>query len=84
MTVPPKPLPIELIDGLLPGYQKPEELIGENGLLKKFTKTLVERALEAEMAEHLCHPRNEPVANPAGNTRDGKSKKSLTGKQSSY
>ncbi len=66
MTVSPKALPTELIDGLLAGYQKPEYLIGENGLLKQLTKALVERALEAEMAEHLGHARNEPVANPAG------------------
>lgn len=79
MTVSPKALPTELIDGLLAGYQKPEDLIGENGLLKQLTKALVERALEAEMAEHLGHARNEPVANPAGNTRNGKSRKTLKG-----
>lgn len=79
MTAPPKALPTDLIDGLLAGYQKPEDLIGENGLLKQLTKALVERALEAEMAEHLGHARNEPVANPAGNTRNGKSKKTLKG-----
>jgi len=37
----------------------------------------VERALEAGMAEHLDHARHEAVANPAGNTRNGKSRKTL-------
>lgn len=69
----------ELIDRLLADYKKPEDLIGEHGLLKQLTKKLVERALEVEMAEHLGHGRNEPVANPAGNTRNGKSKKTLKG-----
>lgn len=69
----------ELIDSLLADYKKPEDLIGENGLLKQLTKKLVERALEAEMAEHLGHGKHEPVANPAGNTRNGKSKKTLKG-----
>ena len=69
----------ELIDRLLADYKKPEDLIGENGLLKHLTKRLVERALEAEMAEHLGHGKNEPVANPKGNTRNGKSKKTLKG-----
>lgn len=69
----------ELIDSLLADYKKPEDLIGEHGLLKQLTKKLVERALEAEMAEHLGHARNEPVANPAGNTRNGRSKKTLKG-----
>lgn len=41
----------ELIDELLAGYKKPEDLIGENGLLKLLTKRLVERALEAEMTD---------------------------------
>ena len=44
-----KNIPSELLDTLLSGYQKPEDLIGENGLLKQLTKALVERALEAEM-----------------------------------
>ena len=69
----------ELIDSLLADYKKPEDLIGEHGLLKRLTRKLVERALEAEMAEHLGHARNEPVANSAGNTRNGKSKKTLKG-----
>lgn len=69
----------ELLDSLLADYKKPEDLIGEDGLLKQLTKKLVERALEAEMAEHLGHARNEPVANPTGNTRNGKSKKTLKG-----
>ena len=69
----------ELIDSLLADYKKPEDLIGENGLLKLLTKKLVERALQAEMAEHLGHAKNETVANVAGNTRNGKSKKILKG-----
>jgi putative transposase len=39
----------------LADYKKPEDLIGENGLLKQLTKRLVERALEAEMAESPGH-----------------------------
>lgn len=74
-----KALPAELIDSLLSGYKKPEDLIGENGLLKQLTKALVERALQAEMEVHLGHGKNEPVANAAGNTRNGKSRKTLKG-----
>ncbi|MGZ8913826.1 MAG: IS256 family transposase [Methylobacter sp.] len=74
-----KPIPTDLIDSLLAGYQNPEDLIGENGLLKQLTKALVERALEAEMTEHLGHARHNPVMNPTGNTRNGKSQKTLKG-----
>ena len=74
-----KALPAELIDSLLSGYRKPEDLIGENGLLKQLTKALVERALDAEMEAHLGHAKNEAVTNPTGNTRNGKSRKTLKG-----
>ena len=79
MTATPKTLSPDVIDTLLLNYQKPEDLIGENGLLKQLTKALVERALEVEMTEHLGHRRNEPVSNKAGNTRNGKSKKIIKG-----
>ena len=72
-------VPEELLSGLLADYKKPEDLIGENGLLKQLTKLLVERALDAELTEHLGHDRHESVANPTGNTRNGKSKKTLKG-----
>lgn len=72
-------VPEELLSGLLASYKKPEDLIGENGLLKQLTKLLVEKALDAELTEHLGHDRHEAVANASGNTRNGKSKKTLKG-----
>lgn len=78
MTIP-KALPNDLIDGLLANYKKPEDLIGENGLLKQLTKALVERALQAEIAEYLGHDKHEPVSNATGNARNGKSRKTLKG-----
>ena len=74
-----KALPADLIDALLTDYKEPEDLIGEQGLLKQLTKALVERALQAEMVEHLGHGKNEPVANAAGNARNGRSRKTLKG-----
>ncbi len=68
-----------LVLPLLADYKKPENLISENGLLKQLTKLLVEKALDAELSEHLGHGKNEPVANEAGNTRNGKSRKTLKG-----
>jgi len=68
----------ELIDKLLEGYQQPEDLIGENGLLKQLTKALVERALNAELTHHLGYEKNTK-GRGGGNTRNGKSRKKLTG-----
>ena len=79
MTELSKHLTNDLIDALLGEYKKPEDLIGENGLLKQLTKALVERALQAKMTEHLGHGKNQLVANVSGNTRNGKSKKTLKG-----
>jgi putative transposase len=79
-TVTKKSIPKEFVAELLADYKKPADLIGENGLLKQLTKILVEAALEAEMAEHLGHGKNESVENSAGNTRNGKSQKTLKGK----
>lgn len=74
-----KPVSTELIDNLLADYKKPEDLIGENGLLKQITKALIERALSTEMSEHLGHGKNGSVVNATGNTRNGKSRKTLKG-----
>ena len=63
MAVAKKAVPKELLDSLLADYRKPEDLIGENGLLKQLTKLLVEKALEAEMADQLGHGKNKPVWN---------------------
>jgi putative transposase len=51
-----------LIDQLLGEYQKPEDLIGENGLLKQLTKVLVERALQAELTTHLGYEKHSRKA----------------------
>ena len=75
----PDPELLKLADSLLANYKKPEDLIGENGLLKQLTKMLVERALEVEMATHLGHDKSESVTNSTGNTRNGYSTKTLQG-----
>jgi len=69
----------ELLDQLLPNYKNPEDLIGENGLLRQLTKALMERALEAEMATHLGYKKSDPIEKPDGNRRNGKSKKTMKG-----
>ena len=74
------PLSDELIDQLLAGCSSPDDILGESGLLKQLTKLLVEKALDAELTEHLGHERHEAVVNSSGNTRNGKSKKTLKGK----
>jgi putative transposase len=61
----------DLIDKLLGDYQKPEDLIGKNGLLKQLTKALVERAMNAELTHHLGYEKNEVEGRGSGNSRNG-------------
>ena len=69
----------EVIDKLLTNYQKPQDIVGENGLLKQLTKALVERAMEAELTHHLGYKKHDPAGYGSGNTRNGTSKKRLKG-----
>jgi len=69
----------ELLDELMKNYKKPEDLIGETGLLKQLTKALVERAMKAEMTAHLGYEKHDPTGKKSGNSRNGKSKKTIKG-----
>ncbi len=44
-----------LLDELLKDYQTPEQILGENGILKR----LAERALQAEMTHHLGYAKHD-------------------------
>jgi len=43
------PITNEVLDQILKDYEKPEDLLSENGLLQQLTKALVERALNGEL-----------------------------------
>jgi putative transposase len=70
---------LELIDKLLGDHKKPEDIIGENGLLKQLTKALLERAMQAEMTEHLGYGKHDVAGHNSGNSRNGKTTKTLKG-----
>src|SRR5436309_1952916 len=70
---------LKLIDKLLADYKKPEDIIGENGLLKQLTKALLERAMQAEMTDHLGYEKHDPAGHNSGNSRNGATTKTLKG-----
>ena len=70
---------IKLIDELLKDYKQPEDIIGENGLLKQLTKALLERAMQAELTDHLGYEKHSTDGNNSGNSRNGSSRKQLKG-----
>jgi len=69
----------ELVDRLLVDYEKPEDIIGENGLLRQLTKAIVERALSAELSTHLGYEKHAAAGRRSGNSRNGASSKRLKG-----
>jgi putative transposase len=71
----------EVLDELLKGIKTQDDLAGPNGLLKALTKALVERALEGELTHHLGYEKNDPVGYGNGNSRNGKSRKTLKSEQ---
>ena len=67
----------ELVDQLLANYEKPEDLTGEDGLFKQLKKALIERALGAELTEHLGYQKGDPAGRRSGNNRNGTSAKTI-------
>jgi putative transposase len=52
-------------------------LDGPNGLLNQMTKAVLERALAAEMTEHLGYEPGDPAGVGTGNSRNGASRKTV-------
>ena len=69
-----------LLDQLLKNYKKPEEILGEQGLLKRLSKAILERALGGELTEHLGYEKHDPAGRGRGNSRNGTTAKTLKGK----
>jgi putative transposase len=67
----------ELIDELLAGARTEEEIVGAGGLLADLTRRLVERALSAELTEHLGYEPHQEPPGGSGNTRNGTTPKTL-------
>ena len=70
----------ELLDQLLAGCERPEDILGPQGLFAQLKKALAERALGAELGHHLAQEAQAPPA-PVGrrrrNHRNGSSAKTV-------
>jgi putative transposase len=71
----------ELIKELLKGvdFKKltPEQVTGRDGLIQQLTKRIVETAMQAEMTEHLGYEKHDKPVAKSGNSRNGKSVKTV-------
>jgi putative transposase len=75
------PITNEVLDQILKDYEKPEDLLSENGLLQQLTKALVERALNGELTHHLGYEKSDPAGYNSGNSRNGTTPKIVKGKR---
>lgn len=67
-----------LLDALFKDFRgDAKELLGEHGLLKRITQRALESALEGELTDHLGYSPHESAGRNSGNSRNGKSRKTL-------
>jgi putative transposase len=67
----------ELLDELLSGCERADDLLGDSGLFKELKKALLERALGAELSVHLGYEKGDPGGRGSGNSRNGYSEKTV-------
>ena len=75
------PMKKEIPDELIKDYKNPEDLLGEQGLLKQLTKALLERAMEAELTHELGFEKHDrQTAKESSNRRNGSTSKTVKSK----
>ena len=67
----------KLLDELLKDYKNPEDLLGKNGIMQELKKRLIERAMEAEMTNHLGYEKHAAEGRNGSNSRNGHSSKKV-------
>jgi len=65
----------ELLDSLLVDYEQPADMLGPGGLFDQLKKALAERALAAELQQHLTDEAAQPA--PPRNHRNGSTPKTV-------
>ena len=70
----------EVLDELLKGCDRPEDLLGEAGLMTDLKRALMQRMLGAELTEHLGYEHGETPAGGQANRRNGSGRKTVKGK----
>lgn len=79
MTKDSNPINTDILDQLLKDDNSPEDILGENGLLKQLTKAVLGCAMQAELTHHLGYEKHDLKGQNSGNSRNGRSKKTLKG-----
>ena len=67
----------EILDEILKGYKGPDDVFGQDGIIKQFSKAVIERAMQAELSETLGYEKNDQGEKKTSNRRNGTSTKVL-------
>jgi putative transposase len=67
----------DVLDELLKGCERPEDLLGDGGLMKAFKKAPMQRMLGAELTDHLGHAHGAEAPPVQTNRRNGISGQTL-------
>ena len=73
-----------VLDELLKGCERPEDLMADGGLMKELRKALMQRMLGAELTEHLGYEHGEAAPPVQTNRRNGVSRKTLKSEDGAF
>jgi putative transposase len=67
----------DILDELIGNAKTQDDLFGKDGILKALSKQLMERMLQGELTHHLGYEKHATEGHNTGNSRNGKSKKTV-------
>ncbi len=74
----------DVLDELLKGCERPEDLLGDGGLMKELKKALMQRMLGAELTSHLGFEHGTEAPPVQTNRRNGISRKTLKSEDGTF
>ena len=74
----------DVLDELLKGCERPEDLLGDGGLMKELKKALMQRMLGAELTEHLGYEHGAEASPVQSNRRNGVSRKTVKSEDGAF
>lgn len=74
----------KVLDELLQGCERPEDLLGEGGLMKDLKKALMQRMLGAELTDYLGYEHGEEAPPVQPNRRNGVSRKTVRSEDGAF
>ncbi|MFQ8434130.1 transposase, partial [Amaricoccus sp. W119] len=73
-----------ILDELLRGCERPEDLMADGGLMRDLRKALMQRMLGAELTEHLGYEHGEVAPPVQTNRRNGVSRKTVKSEDGAF